>query len=359
MISFLNNNYALILPLFFLGAFLFTYYLTPKIINVVKHKDLMDAPNNRSSHKDITPTFGGIAFFMVVVFTLFFAKEIDTFNISLNIIAGATILLFSGLKDDLVVLSSTSKFISQIAAVSLLIYGTSLYEFNFNNFFYLGNVSGLVGFFTTLFIMLSIINAINLIDGIDGLAASIGIIILTFYSLIFFHLKNYFVAVLCISLIGSLAAFLRFNLSSDKKIFMGDTGSLILGLTIGYISLLFLNLDIPDLEQLPFKQHNSPLVVVSILIFPLYDMARVFFSRLSKGKSPLSADKSHTHHILLEIGNTHKKSTIIISLVSVFFTLVFLYFTSILNKSWLIILIFVLFFILFYWFIMRISSRKK
>lgn len=187
--------------------FLLTYYLIPKIIKVVNHKSLMDYPNERSSHKHLTPTFGGASFFVILVITLLLIQMLDLNNLSLNIIAGLTILLVTGLKDDLVVISPQAKLLGQFIAVCIFLFNTSFYEIDLHGLFGLYETGPYLGYIITVFIMLIIINAFNLIDGIDGLAASIGIIVLGMYSVIFYFLKEYYYILICASLIGSLLAF--------------------------------------------------------------------------------------------------------------------------------------------------------
>ncbi|MBL4605954.1 MAG: undecaprenyl/decaprenyl-phosphate alpha-N-acetylglucosaminyl 1-phosphate transferase, partial [Flavobacteriaceae bacterium] len=180
------------------GSFLLTFYLIPKIINVVNHKQLMDSPNSRSSHQQLTPTFGGISFYVIIILALLFlGKSIDDEHISLNIVAAITILLFTGLKDDLVVISNFSKLIGQISAVCVFLYETPYMNLNFYGAFGLTEITGVVGFGMMLLLMLLIINAFNLIDGIDGLAASVGVVILSCFGYIYYLSDEPFFVVIC------------------------------------------------------------------------------------------------------------------------------------------------------------------
>lgn len=359
MIQFFTTNLLYTVLSFFFGGLLLTYYLVPKIINVVNHKKLMDSPNQRSSHVKLTPTFGGISFFVILILSLLLLRSFDSGEYSLNIIAALTILLFTGLKDDLVVISNTSKLLGQIAAIVIFLLESNLYEFNFHGFIGIYELTPVIGYIITAFIMLSIINAFNLIDGIDGLAASIGVIALSFFFVVFYALGDAFFSVISITMVGSLLAFLRFNLSKDKKIFMGDTGSQIIGFVVAIMTMRFLNLDVQSFESLGFIQGNAFVIVASILVFPIFDMARILIFRTSKKKNPLKADKNHIHHILLNVGFTHKKSTLLISLTSIAFSAAFLIMSSLILNNWILLSLFIISFIVFYYLFFRLIKKMN
>ena len=319
-----------------LGAFVLTYYLIPKIIKVVNHKELMEHPNQRSSHITLTPTFGGISFFIILILTVLVINPVETNTNSLHIVAALTILLFTGLKDDLVVISYTSKIIGQLAAIGLFLIDTDFYKINLQGFLGINELGVIAGVICTVFLMLAIINAFNLIDGIDGLSATVAIVCLTFYGIIFYQAEEVFFLFICVSLIGSLIAFLRFNLSSNKKIFMGDTGSLIIGFIIAVMTLKVLNFNESTLNEIGFIPKNIAFIVSSILVFPLFDTLRILMVRIRKKQNLFLADRNHIHHLLLELGFSHTKSSIIISLSTLIFTLVFLYLTTIIENIWII-----------------------
>ncbi|GGK30701.1 hypothetical protein GCM10007962_26310 [Yeosuana aromativorans] len=187
------------------------------------------------------------------------------------------------------------------------------------------------------FVMITIINAYNLIDGIDGLAGMVGIIILIIYTTIFYMTKEYFFVLLCLTLNGCLIAFLKYNLSTtNEKIFMGDTGSLIVGFIISILTLKFLALSKEDYDSLPFLIENVPLIAISILIVPLFDTARVFTIRLANKKSPFSPDRNHTHHILVDYFKiSHKKASYIIGGFNLIFVYLFIILGSQSYNFWL------------------------
>lgn len=309
----------------FIGAFLLTYLTIPKIIGVVEHKRLMDDPNKRSSHLNKTPTLGGVAFFYTLIFALFFIKGYSISNEAMYIIPGITILFIVGLKDDLVVLSAGTKLIAQIVAVTFILTNDSFIIYSLNGFLNIYEIPHYLYLGIAGFMMITIINSYNLIDGIDGLASVVGIVIMVIFTTIFYLTQEYFYALLAISLNSSLMAFLGFNISSNRKIFMGDTGSLIVGFIISILTLKFLALKPDSYIELPFLLENAPLIAISILIVPLFDTARVFAIRLANKKSPFSPDRNHTHHVLIDYwGLSHKQASFIIGCFNLIFVMLFI-----------------------------------
>jgi len=311
--------------LLFIGAFLLTYLTIPKIIGVVEHKRLMDSPNERSSHSSRTPTLGGVAFFYTLIFALFFIHGRDTFDETIYIIPGLTILFIVGLKDDLVVISPGSKLIAQFCAVAFILVNDSFTITSLNGFLNIYEIPYYLYFIIGAFIMVTIINSYNLIDGIDGLASVVGIVIMIIYTTIFYSTGEYFFDLISITLNACLMAFFGFNVSSDRKIFMGDTGSLIVGFIISVLTLKFLALTPDAYSELPFLLENAPLIAISILIVPLFDTARVFTIRIANKKGPFSPDRNHTHHVLIDYwGLSHKQASFIIGCFNLVFVLLFI-----------------------------------
>ncbi|MEH6704805.1 MAG: MraY family glycosyltransferase [Galbibacter orientalis] len=324
--------------LLFVGAFLLTYLTIPKIIGVVQYKKLMDNPNDRSSHTQVTPTLGGVAFFYCLIFAIFFLKDKDLHNEAIYLIPGLTILFIVGLKDDLVVLSPLTKLAAQVMAVSFVLASDSFVITSLHGFLNINEIPYFLYLLIGGFLMITIINAYNLIDGIDGLAAMVGIVILMLYTTIFYMSNEYFYALLCIALNACLIAFLGYNLSSTRKIFMGDTGSLIVGFMIAMFTLKFLALKPTSYKQLPFLLENAPLVAIGILIVPLFDTARVFTLRIVNKRGPFSPDRNHTHHILVDYLNlSHQQASFIIASFNFIFVVLLIVLGSTSNNLWMII----------------------
>lgn len=313
--------------LFFVAAYAITFLTIPKIIRLVEYKNLMDNPDKRSSHSYVTPTLGGVSFFYTLVLALFFLKFWAENDEPIYIVPGLTILFIIGLKDDLVVLSPFTKLAAQLISVLFILSNESFTIYSLNGFLGIYDIPIYIYYIIGPFIMLTIVNAYNLIDGIDGLAGIVGIIILIIYATIFYMTKEYFFLLLCLALNGSLIAFLKFNISDSKeeKIFMGDTGSLIVGFVISLLTIRFLALSPEKLSDLPFLLENIPLIAISILIVPLFDTARVFTIRLANRKSPFSPDRNHTHHILVDYFKlSHRKASLVIGAFNLIFVYLFI-----------------------------------
>nr|WP_321415318.1 MraY family glycosyltransferase [uncultured Allomuricauda sp.] len=309
----------------FIGSFLLTYLTIPKIIGVVEYKRLMDDPNSRSSHKKRTPTLGGISFFYTLIFAFFFIGDRALFNEGMYIIPGLTILFIVGLKDDLVVLSPMAKLVAQIIAITFVLVNEGFTVYSLNGFLNIYEIPYFLYLTIGGFVMLTIINSYNLIDGIDGLASIVGIVIMVIYTTIFYLSGESFFALMSITTNACLMAFFGFNVSSSKKIFMGDTGSLIVGFIISILTLKFLSLRPDDYEGLPFLLENAPIIAISILIVPLFDTARVFALRIAKKRSPFSPDRNHVHHILIDFwGLSHKQASFIIGCFNIIFVILFI-----------------------------------
>lgn len=167
-----------------------------------------------------------------------------------------------------------------------------------------------VTYVSTIFLMIVIVNAVNLIDGIDGLAATTSIISTCLLGFWFMYSNNLEYAIMAASLIGALAAFLRFNLSAGpNKIFMGDTGSLIIGFLLAAMTIRFNEINVG--QHTWHDLHSAPAISIALLIVPLFDTLRVFTIRLARGQHPFTADNRHIHHMMLRAGFSHKETDII------------------------------------------------
>jgi len=289
-----------ILLVLLFSSFVGSYLLFPKIIAIAQFKRLIASPNGRSSHLTQIPNIGGLVFFIALIFGLYLSNEWDTDDAALTLITGMMVLFFVGLKDDLMVISAKTKFFSQLGAILLILYNPAFQVQTLNGFLGIQEIPLWLGIPFSAFVMLSIINSFNFIDGIDGLAGFVAMIILGFFGILFYAMGFYMFVGLIAVMIGSLIAFLRYNLSLDLKIFMGDTGSLLLGFLIASAAIRLFALTPQDLELLPLPAENLYLVILAILIIPFVDSIRVTWIRLSKGKSPFTADRNHVHHILID-----------------------------------------------------------
>lgn len=293
----------------------------PVIIYLAHKKKLMDEPGHRSGHVNKTPTLGGIGMFITFSLSIILLGILTQLNQGdllklLSILGGTIILLFLGIKDDLLVLSPNKKFSGQIFSSALVVLGTDVRIESFYGVFGVGDLNYVVSVVFTLLVFVFIINAFNLIDGIDGLASSVAIIANTSFGVYFAMNDQYLYVLLSFSLIGVLLGFLRYNLSRKRKLFMGDSGSLFLGFLLAYQAIGFLSVN--EMEQTVFSVTNAPIMVLAILAYPILDTLRVFTIRIVNGKSPFSADRNHIHHRLLDNGFSHMKSTLIVAICNIF-----------------------------------------
>jgi UDP-GlcNAc:undecaprenyl-phosphate GlcNAc-1-phosphate transferase len=283
----------------------------PVIINISKLKDLMAEIELRSSHEELTPTLGGVAIFASTLISYFIWDNPDEGHEVHLAIASIIILFFLGIKDDILILSPKKKLLIQIAAsVLLIIFG----EMRISHFYGLLGVSEIpyiISVLVTIFIFISVINAINLIDGIDGLAGTVGLLVSLTFCYLFYQLELFALSTLAVSLAGSLIGFLRFNWSTKNKIFMGDTGSLILGFLISFFAVKYIIFN-STYKYNPQLGADAPILMIILLILPLFDTLRMFSIRLLAGKSPFKGDRNHLHHLLIDMGFTHMIATLIL-----------------------------------------------
>ena len=301
---------------YFLGTFMLSYFLIPKIRNKALKLNLKDTPDIRSSHTIPVPTFGGIVFYISYILILFFAQSLDSNHVSITLIASISILFFTGLLDDFKNLSPKIKFLCQIIGVALLMFQPDFRILSFHGFMGIYEIPLYVSVGGSMFFLLGLINAFNLIDGIDGLTGITGVIVASFYSYMLYNLGYFFYLSLSLATIATLLAFLRFNFSNTKKIFMGDTGSLVIGLVLGLLTLKLLSEADDAYSSLSLYRAQLPLFLIAVLFVPLLDTMRVMFLRLTSGVSMFKPDRNHLHHIIVDFGLSHRKASFFIGFVN-------------------------------------------
>jgi UDP-N-acetylmuramyl pentapeptide phosphotransferase/UDP-N-acetylglucosamine-1-phosphate transferase len=314
----LDSNKWLLYSAAFILSLLLCISAIPRIIYISKKKKIFDLPDSgRKIHKEVIPNLGGIAIFLgfSVVASIFISpNDFPRWN---YVIAAILILFITGIKDDLINVNPSKKLIAQIAASTIV---ACLADFRLENLYGLFGIDVLPYWASLLITIVGctfISNAFNLIDGIDGLAATIGVICTLFLGLAFAVNDKYSPAIISFSLMGALIGFLKFNLN-PARIFMGDSGSLVLGFVIAVLSIVLTD-NIQYLEgSLLFHSPKAVILVALALLFiPVFDTFRVFITRIMKGKSPFEADRTHLHHYLLDLGFSHTKTVVILSLASI------------------------------------------
>ncbi|MDR0835115.1 MAG: undecaprenyl/decaprenyl-phosphate alpha-N-acetylglucosaminyl 1-phosphate transferase [Tannerella sp.] len=321
-----------------LVAFLITVFSIPVVVRVAKTKKLFDEPTQRKSHRKKIPTLGGVSLF--AGFTVAAGSFISYEHLpSLQyVLVASVIIFFIGMKDDLVLIAPFKKLLGQIAAALVLIIPGNLFFSSLHGFCGIYHVSLTTSVFVTIFVIVLVINSINLIDGIDGLAASVGMLATTFFGAWFYLSGNPQYSLISITLFGSLFAFFWYNTSKGKyKIFMGDTGSLLMGLILSVQVILFNQQNIGLTSAFAVK--SAPAVSIAVMILPLFDTLRVFIIRMMRGRSPFLADKNHLHHLLLKLGFTHLQTTLLLMLVNAAFIILALLLQNI-GIVWLTIIVF-------------------
>lgn len=310
------------LPLTFIAVFLISYTIASSVFPVIIYlshlKKLTKKPTNRSSHKNAVPTLGGLAIFIGLsitssLITIVLGDKTEVTEL-LSVFVATTILLFVGIKDDLIEISSRKKFLTQLVASLLLIGLTGHYVTDFHGLLGINLIPKELGVIFTVFVYILIINAYNLIDGIDGLASGLAILIFGFCGSIFIINSHCIDGFICVASIGGLVAFSRYNLSSARKVFMGDTGSMVVGLLISYqiISLL----SSQHTSSINYQESNMPIKVLCLMSYPLFDTLRVFIIRIKDKKSPFNADRNHIHHKLIDAGLTHIQASLLIIFIT-------------------------------------------
>ena len=323
-ISFLKNNLFIFSSLVFWGSFLLVYFTIPKVIYVAYIKKLTAPIIHRSSHSRSIPSLAGVAFFMSFIIFISLIQLVFHESTGYNIIAALAVLFMIGLKDDLINSSAKVKLYGQLLASLFIIFSPAFHITNLNGFLGIYYINPLLSIVIAVFFLTFIINAFNLIDGIDGLAASVGIVSCSTFMILFYIKEEYFFFLLCVFTISILLAFLRFNLSSGKlKIFMGDCGSLVIGMILGVCTLHYLSSPVLIPAKRLFLPENRVLFTTAVLFIPIFDTVRVIIIRLLSNSSPFKADRNHLHHILLDQGMTHRKATLSLLSLNIFVIAIF------------------------------------
>jgi len=295
---------------------------------------LVDTPTARKAHTGSIPLVGGISIFIgVLMASMVFIPQSQELNLYL---IAAALIVFIGVLDDFYDLPVKPRIVAQILVASMMIFGANLYLDNLGDLFGLGDVR--LGMFGTVFTIIAVvgaINAFNMVDGIDGLAGMLSMI--TFSSLALLlslsHNQWYLLPVL---FIAATLAYLMFNLewpsSKFKKIFMGDAGSMLIGLTVVWLLVVGTQSEI---------QAFKPVTALWIIAVPLMDMAAIMVRRIRKGQSPFKPDRDHLHHIFLRAGFSSRQTLALISLIAIFLTLSGVALESFNVPEWIILILFI------------------
>ncbi|MDP9077337.1 MAG: undecaprenyl/decaprenyl-phosphate alpha-N-acetylglucosaminyl 1-phosphate transferase [Bacteroidota bacterium] len=316
MMEFLHN-YTFLYYIFIVAvSLLITTFAIPSILHVARFRHLYDDLGHfRKEHDHGIPRLGGVAIFVGFTITsLLFCMTNKALPI--NYLLTACIILFAmGIKDDLSGVNSNTKLIIQFVVCAILVLLGNIRLTGLYGVFGIYELPYIVSVGLSILIILLVVNAFNLIDGIDGLAATTGIIANGAFAILFIYIKQYELAAVSMAMAGAILGFLRFNIT-PAKIFMGDTGSLLIGLITAVMALKFMEVNMITATKLP-ELYSAPALTVAILIGPVFDTIRVFVIRILQGNSPFAADRNHIHHRMLKLGFNHLQTTLILTVANI------------------------------------------
>ena len=311
---FIEHSYLIGLISFIVG-----FIGMPVIIRIAKAKGFVVRPNKRMSHTGEIPNIGGlnICFSYMLTFLLF---ESNQFSQNQFFLIGLLVIMTIGFIDDVLVLTPAAKLIGETLAGIALIGFADIRITHLHGLLGITEIGIIPSYLISLFILIAIINAVNLIDGIDGLASGLGILYCLFFAVYFGLAGETSWSISAICMIGSLAVFFTFNVFGHReKIFMGDSGSLLLGYLL--TTFVFRFCEINAYHEVPEFLHMdaAPAVAICVLTVPIFDTIRVSLTRIKKHRSPFLPDKNHIHHLLLRTGLNHIQTTCVILTVSMLF----------------------------------------
>lgn len=303
----------IVVLLSFLTAFLIAYLGIPPIVRVASIRNIFDTPDERKTHKKAVPALGGVAMFAAVFFSVFFWSANIDFNHLRWIILATFVVFLQGLKDDIVAVAPVKKIVAQVIVASILVFAGNIRLMTLQDFLGIRELNEWAGIMLSYVTIIGIINAFNLIDGVDGLAGSLGLLASVVFGTLFCLTGNFHLGIVSFSMAGAFLGFLRYNFS-PASIFMGDGGSLVMGLLLSILTIKLINMRLPVGYGV-----SSPLLALSIMIVPVTDTLRVCTLRMARGYSPFTADRNHIHHLLNDMGLNHKRITTLLVAVNVFF----------------------------------------
>ncbi len=333
----------------FVVALLLTGIIIPQILLIAFSKKLFDEVDERKIHKGIVPRLGGIAFLPAIIFSICLVLAVNiSFGITdsavvftncsqqiMYLLCAEMLMFLVGIADDLIGVRYKAKFVSQILC-AIFICASGAYIHNMYGVLWIEELPSWIGWCISGFFVVYIVNAVNLIDGIDGLASGLSGIALIFYGVVLTLANEWVLALLVWAQLGTLVPFFYYNVFGNpkkrKKIFMGDTGSLTVGIMLSFIALSVTKIDAPNVT----KDYNELVLAFSPLIIPAFDVVRVYFHRIRQHRNPFLPDKCHIHHKLLALGLNQRASLCAILLSAVIFMLVNVALSPYVSATWLL-----------------------
>jgi len=291
----------------------------PVVIRIAKAKGFVVRPNKRTSHTGEIPNIGGLNICFSFLLT-YIAFEYNSLMQSQYLLIGLVAIMAVGIIDDILVLSPRAKLLGEIVAGTALIWFSRLRITHLHGLFGIDEIGMVPSFLLSYFILIAIINAINLIDGVDGLASGLGILYCLFFAIYFGLVGETPWSVLGICMVGALAVYFIYNVfGKGNKIFMGDSGSLLLGYLLTAFVFHFCEINAYHLVPETYHMDAAPMVAICVLTVPLFDTIRVSLTRIKNHQSPFKPDRNHIHHLLLRAGLKHVQVTEVLLSVSLLF----------------------------------------
>jgi len=336
-------------------SYLITFFLLPLVIRIADDNKLYDLPDERKTHVHEVSSLGGIAIFAGLILSLLLVSDFNNFNAELQYFIAAFFIIFLlGLIDDIFFLKAWKKILGQVIVTLMLTIKGHLLITNLHGFLGIHNLTYAESIYVSFFTVTLLINSFNLIDGVDGLAGSIGFVSCLLFGT-FFLMKNIIpYAVMSFCVCGALLAFLMYNFP-PAKIFMGDSGSTLIGLMASILAIKFV--ESPAIQR-DFFDQSTPAIAFGFLLIPLLDVLRVFAIRISKKQSPLAPDRNHLHHLLQNKGLSHTEVTVTLLTAQFLFAGISLLMQS-LDLNLIIIIQFGIYFASVYFLKRFIPVRKK
>lgn len=308
---------ALLLSVFAITAFVIAFLFFPVQIKLMNKWQLFDLPTHHKIHARTTPSMGGVCILLGVVFTLLIALPLSQWAQLKFFFVALAIIFTTGLRDDILTLKPHQKLLGQFLPIIIaVVFG----NITLSSFYELWSITfpNWIAWIVTVFTVVILTNAYNLIDGIDGLAGTVSAIIFCALGIWFFKTGNYDLAVISFVFAGAVIAFLFYNWQ-PSEIFMGDTGTLSIGFAISFLAIQFINLNFQLPDSSPHRFHASIGTAVCLLIVPLFDTLRVIILRLRRLESPFKADRNHLHHQFLNLGFSHRQTTLVLGAINLGF----------------------------------------
>ncbi|MDR0829004.1 MAG: undecaprenyl/decaprenyl-phosphate alpha-N-acetylglucosaminyl 1-phosphate transferase [Prevotellaceae bacterium] len=342
-----------------LVTFLAGLVLMPMVLRFAKRKNMVVRPNKRTSHNGAVPNIGGLDIFCSLL--LVFITLLMFNRLSMPFFIGFCLLFAIGFIDDRLILSPYWKLLGETICAFFLIFLADIRITSLYGIFGIDELPFWASYLLSYFVYITIVNALNLIDGIDGLASGLGIIYCLFFGFWFYLIGYEYNALFCFSAVGSLFVFFLYNVfgRSSRKIFMGDSGSLILGYLVTFFAFQFLDINANTLphDKEVFRFLSAPAALICVLFIPLFDIVRVALTRIKHGISPLNADRNHIHHLLLRLGLNHNQVTAILLSISLLFIALAIFCKDV--NMYVLILIALLSGILLIFLLWRLVDKKE